>query len=95
MDIAGAAPEASQSPDAFGPAGVGEQGIGTEGFSRNLGGPDRLPANESRDGDRTMNPRPAVGALDRWERNDGRDVGYCRAKETERGERDAGRRSVS
>src|SRR5688572_572969 len=63
-------------PDALGPAGVGEHGIGTTGFPRNLGGPDRLPAITSREGDRLTNPRPAVSALDRWERNDRRSAGY-------------------
>ena len=42
----------------FGPAGVGEHGIDTSGFPRNLGRPARSVA-RSPDGDRIMNPRPA------------------------------------
>ena len=42
----------------FGPAGVGEHGIGTSGFPRNLGRP-ALSAALSPDGDRTLNPWPA------------------------------------
>jgi hypothetical protein len=86
--------DALHRPGAVGPAGVGEHGIGTGGFTRNLGSPARLPTIISGSGDRMLNPWPAVSVLDRWERKHRRSVGYRHAKATERGEREAGCRST-
>ncbi len=46
----------------FGPAGVGEHGVGTSGFPRNLGRP-ALSTAPCPDGDRIVNPRPANYAI--------------------------------
>src|SRR5262249_54000577 len=94
VDIAGAMSRHRILPGALGPAGVGEQGVGAGGFSRNLGGPESSPCVTIRTGDRMRNPRPAVSALDRRERNDRRSARYRQAKATKRGERGAGRRST-
>ena len=74
MDAAGAVSPHFNGPGVGGPAGVDEQGIGTTGFSRNLGGPGRLHALNSGSGDRMTNSWPSVGVLDRRERSFRRDA---------------------
>ena len=58
MDAAGAVSPHFNGPGVGGPAGVKEHGIGTGGFSRNLGGPARLHAIQSGSGDRMRTPGP-------------------------------------
>jgi hypothetical protein len=59
------------------------------------GRPGLSPGVSSGSGDRMVNPWPAVGRLDRRERNDRRAAWYRQAKETKRGERDTGSRTSS
>ena len=71
---------------AIGPAGVGEQGMGTFGFPRNVGAP---VVSKEKPGwrYRVNNSRPGVAALSRAGAKPECNLGTGRAKETKHGGR--------
>jgi hypothetical protein len=75
---------APQWPGACDPAGVGEQGTLTGGFSRNLGGPAVFSVNPGRS-DRVTNSRLVAGAPGGYESETRVQPGYRHAKATKRG----------
>ena len=70
-------------PDVTGPAGVGDQGVGTSGFPRNLGGPVvSIPkAGVGLPDRKTPGSRAGVGREERYQSR--RKEWYCQAKENE------------